>query len=175
MTSTTRPLNEQQQDLARRYVPFARSIAGPFAKARPQERDEIESAAYLGLTRAAGNYDLSRGVKFATYAKNRIRGEILDTLRNLVPRGFRRSGDQPRLVRFSPDLENTGHAVAYLGLMHVIQPDELVMKREELEVYLVRTRCKPARAEKLRDSLELYLRKPQRPTPTMHTRDETPE
>ncbi|MCU0290285.1 MAG: sigma-70 family RNA polymerase sigma factor [Acidobacteria bacterium] len=37
----------------------------------------------LGLIDAAGKYDPGRGVKFSTYASLRIKGAILDELRNL--------------------------------------------------------------------------------------------
>lgn len=44
-------------------------------------RDELHSAALLGLTQAAGAYRPGRGVAFAPYAKQRIRGALLDELR----------------------------------------------------------------------------------------------
>jgi len=46
----------------------------------------------IGLMDAVDKFDPSRGVKFKTYAERRIRGSILDGLRELdwVPRSFRR-------------------------------------------------------------------------------------
>ncbi len=44
-------------------------------------RDELHSAALLGLTQAAGTYRPGRGVAFAPYARQRIRGALLDELR----------------------------------------------------------------------------------------------
>jgi len=47
------------------------------------DRDELHSAALLGLTQAARTYCADRGVAFAAYARPRIRGALLDELRSL--------------------------------------------------------------------------------------------
>ncbi len=47
------------------------------------DRDQLVSAGMLGLTKAAQSFDLSRGVPFAAFARNRIRGAILDELRSV--------------------------------------------------------------------------------------------
>ncbi len=43
--------------------------------------DDLISAGTLGLVEAAHRFDLSRGVKFSTFAYSRIRGAIVDCLR----------------------------------------------------------------------------------------------
>jgi len=50
--------------------------------------DDLMSAGVFGLLDAIDAFDLSRGVKFETYCAQRIRGAILDELRNMdwVPR-----------------------------------------------------------------------------------------
>ena len=50
--------------------------------------DDLMSAGIFGLVDAIDAFDLSRGVKFETYCAPRIRGAILDELRNMdwVPR-----------------------------------------------------------------------------------------
>jgi RNA polymerase sigma factor for flagellar operon FliA len=52
---------------------------------------ELEAAGRLGLLDAARRFDDARSVPFASYAKLRIRGAILDALRDMdwVPRGVR--------------------------------------------------------------------------------------
>lgn len=45
--------------------------------------DELQSAAYLGLVKAANKYDFSKKVPFLPYAKLRIIGEMKDYLRTL--------------------------------------------------------------------------------------------
>lgn len=46
-------------------------------------RDDLRSAGYEGLVLAARNFDVSRGVSFATYASRRISGAIRDELRSM--------------------------------------------------------------------------------------------
>lgn len=46
------------------------------------DRDELRAGALLGLVDAAAKYDGSRGIRFRTYAEKRIRGAVLDTLRD---------------------------------------------------------------------------------------------
>lgn len=57
---------------------------------------DVEAAARLGLLDAARRFDQGRGVPFASYAKLRIRGAILDALRDMdwVPRGVRHTARQ---------------------------------------------------------------------------------
>jgi len=47
------------------------------------ELDDLVHAGVLGLMDAAGKFDPAKHVHFATYAKHRIRGAILDSLRQL--------------------------------------------------------------------------------------------
>ncbi|MCK4658353.1 MAG: FliA/WhiG family RNA polymerase sigma factor [Phycisphaerae bacterium] len=53
--------------------------------------DDLVSAGVFGLADAINSFDLSRGVRFETYCAPRIRGAMLDELRNLdwVPRIIR--------------------------------------------------------------------------------------
>lgn len=44
-------------------------------------QDELRAAAHLGLVEAAAKFDRSKGFAFLTYASKRIRGAILDALR----------------------------------------------------------------------------------------------
>lgn len=53
--------------------------------------DELVSAGYLGLIEAADRYDASRASNFSAFARPRIRGAMLDSLRELdvLPRSTR--------------------------------------------------------------------------------------
>jgi RNA polymerase sigma factor for flagellar operon FliA len=48
---------------------------------RHVQRDDLESAAMLGLAQAARSFDPDRGIAFERHASNRIRGALLDELR----------------------------------------------------------------------------------------------
>ena len=54
--------------------------------------NDLVSAGVLGLLDAIEKFDPTRGVKFKTYAELRIKGAILDSLRNLdwAPRSLRK-------------------------------------------------------------------------------------
>ena len=44
-------------------------------------REELSAAGNLGLVQAAASFDPNRGVKFASFASQRVSGEIIDSLR----------------------------------------------------------------------------------------------
>lgn len=91
-------LTPEAQELAARYMPFARKLARPLIDALPAYADDIEAEAFLGLVEAAGAFDPTRGVRFATFAALRIKGSIRDYLRRLAPLGYRRDPDAAPVV-----------------------------------------------------------------------------
>ncbi len=74
--------------------PLVRRVALQVASRLPAqvELSDLTQAGFLGLLDAASRYDAAKGVRFSTYAELRIRGSILDGLRELdwVPRSVRR-------------------------------------------------------------------------------------
>lgn len=75
-------INERNQ-LVLNYMPLANKIASDKNKNTPKNitLDELKSAAYLGLIKAANKFNKELKCSFATYAKYRIIGEIKDYLR----------------------------------------------------------------------------------------------
>jgi RNA polymerase sigma factor (sigma-70 family) len=71
-------LTKAQQKLAADYWPLALSLARPFKKAHPHLRDEFDSAVALALIGCARRYD--GRIKFATYARHRLVGSLVDVL-----------------------------------------------------------------------------------------------
>jgi RNA polymerase sigma factor FliA len=71
--------------LIERYAPLATSVARRMRvpTGALMGRDDVESAAIIGLINAVDRYDPERGVPFEGYAGLRIRGAILDELRRL--------------------------------------------------------------------------------------------
>jgi RNA polymerase sigma factor for flagellar operon FliA len=76
--------------LIEEYYPLVRFVSERLAVTLPRsvEVDDLTSAGLFGLMDAIDGFDLSRGIKFKTYCCTRIRGAILDDLRNQdwVPR-----------------------------------------------------------------------------------------
>ncbi|MCU0641386.1 MAG: sigma-70 family RNA polymerase sigma factor [Candidatus Margulisbacteria bacterium] len=74
------------------YMPLVHSIASMVSgKGLPPniEYDDLVSDGTVGLMKAWENFDPKRGVKFETYASYRIRGEMLDGLKNYSPVPYR--------------------------------------------------------------------------------------
>jgi RNA polymerase sigma factor for flagellar operon FliA len=75
------------------YSPLVKYVAGRMSSGLPAHVEEADLISYglVGLISAIGRFDLSRDIKFETYAIPRIRGAIIDELRSLdwVPRSVR--------------------------------------------------------------------------------------
>jgi RNA polymerase sigma factor (sigma-70 family) len=114
------PLSDDQRGLATQYLPMAQAMAKRIRFPRCQEREELESTAYLALVEAAQSYDPNRNVNFATYARHRIRGALRDYTRLVLSAGWR--GDpalRPVFQRLGRDTEHHGHVLG-------IEPDRPV-------------------------------------------------
>lgn len=79
---TSNPLQERNE-LITLHLGMALKMARKMARRLPSSvsRDDVESAALLGLTEAATRYDTSRQEPFMAFAAKRVRGAILDHLR----------------------------------------------------------------------------------------------
>lgn len=75
------------------YLPFVKRIAGSIRAHVPPsiEVDDLIQEGFIGLMQAADKYEARGGVAFETFAAHRVRGAIIDSLRQLdwVPRGVR--------------------------------------------------------------------------------------
>jgi RNA polymerase sigma factor for flagellar operon FliA len=76
---------EQRDRIVIAHLPLVRAIAGRVRENLPVqvELDDLVHAGILGLFDAVQKYDPSKRVVFHLYAKHRIRGAILDSLRQL--------------------------------------------------------------------------------------------
>ncbi|QQZ07925.1 FliA/WhiG family RNA polymerase sigma factor [Heyndrickxia vini] len=79
--------------LVKKYLPLVYYHVHRIAVGLPRNvsKDDLKSLGMLGLLDALNKFDLSRDLKFDTYASFRIRGAILDGLRkeDWLPRGTR--------------------------------------------------------------------------------------
>ncbi|MEQ8766477.1 MAG: FliA/WhiG family RNA polymerase sigma factor [Planctomycetota bacterium] len=81
---------DARNELVERYLPLVRSTAERIASRLPAsiESDDLYSAGIFGLLDALRNFDPRKGLSFARYCRIRVRGAILDALRqqDWVPR-----------------------------------------------------------------------------------------
>ncbi|KKL24849.1 hypothetical protein LCGC14_2411230, partial [marine sediment metagenome] len=72
-----------EEKLILRHLPMVRHIVQKVAAHLPRRWDveDLVSAGTLGLVRAARQFDPARGTEFSTYAYIRIRGAVIDELR----------------------------------------------------------------------------------------------
>lgn len=85
-TPRSKNRKERQKEVAlSKYAPLVKYVVDRLALHLPKsvERDDLTSAAIIGLFDALEKYDAGKGTKFETYAIWRIRGAILDELRSL--------------------------------------------------------------------------------------------
>lgn len=75
------------------YAPLVKYVAGRISSGLPKSVDiqDLISNGILGLIDAIERFDISRDIKFETYAISRIKGAIIDSLRALdwLPRSLR--------------------------------------------------------------------------------------
>ena len=71
--------------LIRSHLPMLKFLVDRMVTQVPSyvSRDEIRSAAMLGLVDAANRFDPEKGVMFKTFAERRVRGAVLDEVRRM--------------------------------------------------------------------------------------------
>jgi RNA polymerase sigma factor FliA len=92
-------INEAERErLIMEHLPQVRLIARRIQERLPESisLEDLVSTGVIGLISAIDNFDPSHNVKLKTYAEYKIRGAILDSLRNLdwAPRQKRRKAKQ---------------------------------------------------------------------------------
>ncbi len=82
-----------REQLVVAYAPLVKYVAGRMSSGLPAHVEEADLISYglEGLINAIERFDLEREIKFETYAITRIKGQIIDALRQLdwVPRSVR--------------------------------------------------------------------------------------
>jgi RNA polymerase sigma factor for flagellar operon FliA len=106
----TSTLTADQNKLVQQMAPLVKRIAYHFMARLPASVhvDDLIQAGLLGLLDAAKNFDDTQGAQFETYAIQRIRGSILDELRQAdwLPRNVRkRLGRMPKEQELADELQ----------------------------------------------------------------------
>ena len=86
-TCTALPVTSCRNELIVNALPLVATIAKRLARRLPASVtvEDLTSAGTIGLIKAACRFDECRGLQFGTYAKYRVRGEMLDYLRSEDP------------------------------------------------------------------------------------------
>ena len=84
---------ELKKDIILKYIGLVKVISGRLYNyyASNIEYDDLVSYGVIGLIDAIDKYDNTKNIKFETYASVRVRGAIIDEIRNLdwIPRSIR--------------------------------------------------------------------------------------
>lgn len=134
--SQTLPEPASEADLIRRHAELVKRIAHHLAARLPSsvDVDDLIQAGVIGLIEAARHYSADRGASFETYAGIRIRGAMLDELRQTdwaprsVHRRLREVSDAMREIeqrtgREARDVEIAAKLGVPLGEYHEIVQD----------------------------------------------------
>ena len=80
-----RSMSAEQWELVTKNIDIVTAVVASLARNYPAHTDfnELVAVGRLGLIEAAKNFDKNRGFKFMTYANPRIRGAVLDYLREI--------------------------------------------------------------------------------------------
>lgn len=114
-----------REELLAECFPIAKAIARQIHARLPRgvDLDDLVGAAVMGLMDAADRWDPSRGVAFKAFAKHRMQGAVLDSLRatDWVPRAVRRRADSVARARTHLRTRlgcepSTGEVGAFLGM-----------------------------------------------------------
>ena len=94
---------EIREKIILEYAPLVKVVAGRLSMylGYSVEYDDMVSYGVFGLIDAIDKYDLTKEVKFETYASLRIRGAILDQIRKMdwIPRTIRQK--QKKIEQFT--------------------------------------------------------------------------
>lgn len=79
-----KPCDENRNRLVEHYQPLVAEIVRRFSARLPRliDRGDLDTAANFGLIGAIAGFDPARGVRFEIYCEHRVRGAVLDELRN---------------------------------------------------------------------------------------------
>ncbi|MDR3090152.1 MAG: FliA/WhiG family RNA polymerase sigma factor [Desulfobulbaceae bacterium] len=102
------PASDDKSRLIREHMYMADILVGRMMTQVPafMNRDDMKSAAMVGLIDAANKFDATKNIQFKTFAEHRIRGAILDEMRKLDWFSRTLRDKYTKISRAISDLEN---------------------------------------------------------------------
>jgi len=157
-----------REKLILEYSPLVKYVAGRLSIyfGNNVEYEDLISYGIFGLIDAIDKYDLSKGVKFETYASLRIRGAIIDNIRQLdwAPRTLRQKNKEiekayielesklgrvpteSEVAEYMNMSEEEFHKVIQdINISHVISLDEFLEQNYETDVKITDSYNSPIR------------------------------
>lgn len=143
-----------REELIIKYLYLVKFVAGRLYTnyGNNVEYDDLVSYGVFGLIDAIEKYDTCRGVKFDTYAQLRIKGSIIDYLREIdwLPRSVRQkakelekayyelenelgrpANDDEVAARLNVSLEDFQKKILYISTYSIVSLDDLLEQKRE--------------------------------------------
>src|SRR3954471_9242027 len=133
------PNTEERDRLVMAHLPLVKILAQRLSQRLPSqvEFNELVSVGVLGLIEAANRFEASLGVPFEAFARRRVHGAMLDSLRGLdwAPRSLRRlrRDVDSTIARLRAELGHEPHETEIAEAMR-LSPKELEKALEQLRV-----------------------------------------
>ncbi|WP_291582930.1 FliA/WhiG family RNA polymerase sigma factor [Clostridium sp. UBA6640] len=95
---------ETKGEIVKKYIPLVKYIASRIimGKTKYVEYEDLVSYGMVGLMDALNKFDVSKGMKFSTYAAIRIKGAMIDELRKNSPIS---KGSMDKLNKYNDAIE----------------------------------------------------------------------
>ena len=147
-----------REELIIKYTYLVKYVAGRLyaSYGNNVEFDDLVSYGIFGLIDAIDKYDTARGVKFETYAQLRIRGAIIDQLREIdwLPRSVRQKSkelekayndmecklgrpatDEEMADNFGLSVEGFQKKIQNIATYSIVSLDDLLEQKREVVIY----------------------------------------
>jgi RNA polymerase sigma factor for flagellar operon FliA len=95
---------DTKEQIVKKYIPLVKYIASRvlIGKGKYIEYEDLVSYGMVGLMDALNKFDVSKGMKFSTYASIRIKGSMIDELRKNSPIS---KGAMDKLSKYNQTIE----------------------------------------------------------------------
>ena len=150
---------DEREEMIIKYIPYVKYIASRIVIGKPPgvEYEDLISFGIIGLIDAIEKFDVSKGLKFETYATLRIKGAIIDELRKMswIPKSAfsklsslnqKREELEAKLSREPSDIElSKGMGITldevrnietFTNYVSVVSLDEVFFKNDEDDINL---------------------------------------